>query len=112
MGFISHTKDRSRRNDWNSDIRIKRRTGGPKKAGGRLLRFFDQKSISIFGIELVAGNIEFFFLVADRNVGEHENLMRRKNAEVFVRKDNQFVPIEHLKFSSGHLPSASLTEGF
>ncbi|MBW2125918.1 MAG: hypothetical protein JRH08_09520 [Deltaproteobacteria bacterium] len=37
--------------------------------------FFAMERFSVFGVDPAARDIEFFFRVSHRNIGQHENLM-------------------------------------
>ena len=78
---------------WNSDIRIKRETVLPWKTLISWSRFFGYEFLSVFGIDLLSVNIEFFCDIVNRHVGQHEDFMGWKNPEVLVHKDNQFISI-------------------
>ena|GEM_PF-6466890 len=38
------------------------------------------QQFSVLGVDLVSSDIEFFFGVADRNIGQHENFMYKSEA--------------------------------
>jgi len=80
---------------------MKQETLFPRKSRPSLSGIFSYRRSGIFGIDLISVDIEFFFGVANRDIGQHEDLMGGKNSKVLARKDYQFVPVGKFNKAGG-----------
>ena len=91
-----------------SDIRIKDSYGATNGIAEVMWDELGWQESGILAINRGTGDSKFLGSLMDRDIGQHNHFMGKKDPKVGPHKNNQFIAVEHFELSSIHLPGRLL----